>query len=72
MAVTDHGFYMGSMMKTNDPNHPMSKHPLGKLANDPNPAVRASAFLAMRSGKVNGKPFSREALADFDVQKDAG
>jgi len=70
MAVTDHGFYMGSMMKTADPNHPLSNHPLGELVNDPNPAVRASAFLALRSGKVNGKPFDREALADRAVQEE--
>lgn len=70
MAVTDHGFYMGSMMKTADPNHPLSNHLLGELVNDPNPAVRASAFLALRSGKVNGKPFDREALADRAVQEE--
>ena len=68
MAVTDHGFYMGSMRKAADPNHPLSEHPLGKLVNDPNPSVRASAFMAMRSGKVNGKPFTRDALDDPAVQ----
>ena len=70
MAVTDHGFYMGSMMKMNDPSHRLSKHPLAELVNDPNPAVRASAFLAMRSGKANGKSFDRASLSDAAVQQE--
>jgi len=70
MAVTDHGFYMGSMMKTADRNHRLSEHPLGELVNDPNPSVRASAFLALRSGKVDGKPFDRDALGDRAVQEE--
>ena len=70
MAVTDHGFYMGSMMKTADPNHRLSKHALAEIVNDPNPSVRASAFLALSRG-INGKPIDRAALVDPVVQKEA-
>ncbi|MFP6581521.1 MAG: DUF3604 domain-containing protein, partial [Candidatus Hydrogenedentota bacterium] len=44
MAVTDHGFFMGSMMKMTDSSHRLSKHPLAAIVNDPDPRVRSTAF----------------------------
>ncbi len=70
MAVTDHAFYMGSLMKTSDQSHRLSKHPLANTVNDPNPAVRVSAFRALATGKIGGKPVDLPALVDHDVQKE--
>jgi hypothetical protein len=70
MAVTDHGFFMGSMMKMSDESHRLSKHPLAALVNDPDPDVRSSAFTALLRGNVDGKPINFTALADRDVQQD--
>jgi len=71
MAVTDHGFFMGSMMKMTDSSHRLSKHPLAKIVNDPNPLVRTSAFGAIISGRIDGKPARIAELFDREVQKDA-
>jgi hypothetical protein len=71
MAVTDHGFFMGSMLKLADPSHRLSKHPLAAIVNDPNPLVRTSAFGAVITGRINGKPARIPELVDRDVQKDA-
>lgn len=70
MAVTDHGFFMGSMMKMTDESHRLSKHPLAKLVNDPDPNVRSSAFGAVISGNMDGKPVNLAALVDPEVQQD--
>ena len=50
MAVTDHGFFMGSMMKMSDESHRLSEHPLAKIVNHPDLEVRDTAFFSMRSG----------------------
>jgi len=70
MAVTDHGFFMGSMMKMSDESHRLSKHPLAKIVNDPDPKVRTSAFGAVISGNLDGKPINIAALVDRGVQQD--
>ena len=55
MAVTDHGFFMGSMLKMTDPSHRLSKHPVAKIVNDPDPLVRTTAFRAVITGQIDGK-----------------
>ena len=70
MAVTDHGFFMGSMMKMTDPSHRLSKHPLARIVNDPDPRVRSTAYRAVVSGKIDGKPANILALVDRGVQKE--
>ncbi len=44
MAVTDHGFFMGSVAKMSDENHPLSEHPLARIVNHPDLEVRNTAF----------------------------
>ncbi len=70
MAVTDHGFFMGSMMKMSDESHRLSKHPLAALVNDPDPDVRFSAFRALAQGNIDGKPINLASLLDRDVQQE--
>ena len=71
MAVTDHAFFMGSMMKMSDESHRLSKHALAKIVNDPDPGVRSTAFSAIIRGTLDGKPINLLALVDREVQQDA-
>ena len=71
MAVTDHGFYMGSMMKMTDSSHPLSKHPLAKIVTHPDPNVRRTAFNAVVTRTVDGQPLDMNSLVDRGVQQDA-
>ena len=68
MAVTDHGIFMGVMSKMADKNHPLSKHPLAKTINDPDPNVRSSAFTQIvaiaRSGDTKGPLYDPQILRD--------
>lgn len=68
MAVTDHGIFMGVMSKMADPNHPLSKHPLAKTVNDPDPNVRSSAFTQIvaiaRNGDRTGPLHDPQILSD--------
>ena len=64
MAVTDHAFFMGSMMKMSDESHRLSKHPLAKIVNDPDPDVRVSGFGAVLRGNIDGKPINLVAWVD--------
>ena len=70
MAVTDHGFFMGSMMKMTDSSHRLSKHPLAKIVTDPDPGVRSTAFQAVVTGQIDGKPVNLPGLVDRGVQKE--
>ena len=70
MSVTDHGFFMGSMLKMTDSSHRLSKHPLAAIVNDPDPRVRSTAFQAVVTGQINGKSANVSALFDRGVQKD--
>jgi len=71
MAVTDHGFFMGSMKKMSDESHRLSKHPLAKVVNSPDAAVRASAFGAIIRGRIDGEPVNIASLVDRGVQEEA-
>ena len=71
MAVTDHGFFMGSMMKMTDSSHRLSKHPLARIVNDPDPNVRSTAFQAVVTGQLDGKPVNVPGLVDLGVQKES-
>ncbi|MFP6582382.1 MAG: DUF3604 domain-containing protein, partial [Candidatus Hydrogenedentota bacterium] len=70
MAVTDHGFFMGSMMKMSDQSHRLSKHPLAAIVNNADPRVRSTAFQAVITGQIDGQPADMAALADLGVQQD--
>ena len=70
MAVTDHGFFMGSVAKMADESHPLSKHPLAKIVNHPDLEVRNTAFFALRSGQIDGKPLNIGALFNLEVQRE--
>ena len=70
MSVTDHGFFMGSMVKLTDKSHRLSKHPLAAIVNDPDPRVRATAYQGVVTGKINGKPANIPGLVDRGVQKE--
>ena len=71
MAVTDHAFYMGSMAKMSDPDHPLFQHPLAKIVNDPNPDVRGTAFGLLRARNIAGKPFTVRELINPEIQQEA-
>ena len=71
MAVTDHAFYMGSMAKMSDPDHPLFQHPLAKIVNDPNPDVRGTAFGLLRTRNIAGKPFTVRELINPEIQQEA-
>ncbi|MFP6596730.1 MAG: DUF3604 domain-containing protein, partial [Candidatus Hydrogenedentota bacterium] len=70
MSVTDHGFFMGSMMTMADKSHPLSKHPLAKVVTDPDPKVVVTAFSAVVRGTLNGERIDVRALSDREVQQD--
>lgn len=70
MAVTDHGFFMGSIAKMSDPNHRLSQHPLAKIVNSPDQSVRDTGFPILRSGQFDGKPLNIGTLADPEVQRE--
>ena len=70
MAVTDHAFYMGSMMKMTDPTHHLAQHPLAAIVNDPDPNVRSTGFRAVVDREIDGEPLDIEALIDLEVQKE--
>lgn len=70
MSVTDHGFFMGSMMTMADKSHPLSKHPLARVVTDPDPKVVVTAFSAVIRGTLNGERINVGALADREVQQD--
>lgn len=71
MAVTDHGFFMGSMMKMTDSSHRLSKHPLAEVVTDPDPRVRSTAFGAVVTGRIDGKPVNLPGLVDRGVQQES-
>ncbi len=71
MSVTDHGFFMGSMMKMTDSNHRLFEHPLARIVNDPDPNVRSTAFQAVVTGQIDGKPVDLPALVDRGVQQES-
>ena len=68
MAVTDHGFFMGSMMKMTDSSHRLSKHPLAAIVTDPDPSLRSTAFQGVVTGQIDGKPVNLPGLVDRGVQ----
>ncbi len=52
-AVTDHSEYMGAMREANDPNRPLSKHPLVQGLFSPDPQAIRAAF--NKIVQLNGK-----------------
>ncbi|MFP6596245.1 MAG: DUF3604 domain-containing protein [Candidatus Hydrogenedentota bacterium] len=68
MSVTDHGIFMGVISRMADETHPLSKHPIAKTINDPDPSVRSSAFSRIvalaRSGDTSGPMYDPSILRD--------
>lgn len=69
MAVTDHGLFMGVFVRMADPTHPLSKLPLAKKVNSPDPDVMSSAFVDLIVASRSGTPI--EGLASPEVMQEA-
>ncbi len=56
MAVTDHSEFLGVFSAMDDPNHPLSKHPLAKQATSPVEADGRKVFSDLSSARRRGTP----------------
>jgi hypothetical protein len=66
-AVTDHSEYLGSMREANDPNRPLSKHPLVQGLFSPDPKAIRAAF-----DKVVGLSHANKMPKEFSAPDVAG
>ena len=68
MAVTDHAGFMGSLLGTTDPTHPISRNPYAERVNSPDPEVRRAVFDQIMIDGRAGRPMHFEYP---DLQQDA-